>query len=550
MPTTSLVLPFAVPAKERAKAFTPSMEVASILLLTEARRKKRVLFETKPKKTSFVSKLHFPLWAVPWENGSLIIDGLGVFSPTIVFFALPDITIFIDDVERGASVREQFLRALEKHEKTFGDFAKTVKVQVNAVIIDEELLTTIFEYTKETVALKLKEDEAVVLAPPKLDLQAAAETAQTVQRLHKQLQADTRSLEYIKKLLEETSMFHEQKILREIEYTREAYENEIAKLRPSVDKKVEQLLRERDARTAKMNKNMENELRSKEREMERRERELQRLELTRASFLQRRETRKRRHDKIGVTHWEHRIQVQENKIDEVKARIRALLEFIEKTRRQNDADTEKLRFGYQALIDQERKKIVDIEFQRDKSVEAKQKEIAWLRLATSGIISQIEELVKRKQEQERELKKLAIPWQFEDTTLLCLPFYLVCYQTQKKTQFQTFPPFKVLNSEGIVKTLQKTIRSIRPASRLKLFLQPRSKTLSKMLDFVLQEKMESDKAFNESLLQAAASANILELQNFKETLTKGVEELKAEGWISQKDGDIIIKAYTEKEIAN
>jgi len=544
MPTASLVLPFAVPVKERVKAFTPSMEVAAILLLTEAKRKKRRLLEAMSQKTSFVSKLHYPLWAVPWENESLIVDGSGVFYSTTNSLVLPDITVFIDDIERGTSVREQFESALEKHEKTFKDFAKTDKIQMSALMMDEELLSTVVNYVKETHSLKLEGNGAVVLVPPKLDLQAAIESANQASSLHKQIQSEIRSLGYTRNLLEETAKFHEQMILKEVESTREAYEIEISKLRPAVERKVDLLLKERDARIAKMNRIMENELKAKERERERRERELQRLELGRANYLKRRETRKRRHDKIGITHWEHRIRVHENRIQEVKARIRALSEFIEKNRAQNEADTEKLRYGYQALIDQEKKKITDIEVQRDGSVEAKQKEIEKLRLAAGRIVSQIEELVERKGEQEKELRKLAIPWQFEDVTLLCLPFYLVCYQTEKKTQFQVFPPFKVVDSVGLVKILQKTIRSLRPASELKPFLQPRSKALSKMLDFVLEEKMSSDKAFSESLLQAASLGNILEMQNFRETLTRGVEELQSEGWIGPREGDALIKAYT------
>jgi len=544
MPTASLVLPFAVPVKERVKAFTPSMEVAAILLLTEAKRKKRGLLEATPKKTSFVSKLHYPLWAVPWENESLIIDGLGALFSTIPLQVLPNSTLFVDNIERGASIREQFRSALEKHEKTFKDFAKIDRIQMNSLIMDEELLSTVLEYVKEALSLDLEGNVAVVLAPPRLDQQAAVESAKQVSNLYKQVQSEIRGLEYTRNLLDETAKFHEQMILKEVEFTREAYEIEIAKFRPTVEKKVDQLLKERDARIGKMNRIMENELRAKERERERRERELQRLEINRADYLKRRETRKRRHDKLGVTHWEHRIRVHENKIDELKARIRALSEFIEKTRRQNEDDTEKLRYGYQALIDQEKKKIIEIEVQRDRSVDAKKTEIEKLRLATGRIASQIEELVERKREQEKELKKAAIPWQSEDVTLLCLPFYLVSYQVQKKTQLQIFPPFRVMSSEGIVKALQKTIRSLRPGSRVNLFLQSRSKALSKMLDFVFEEKMKSEKAFSESLLQAAASGNVLGSRSFKELLTKGVEQLMAEGWMSQRQGDALIKAYT------
>lgn len=544
MPTASLVLPFAVPAKERIKAFTPNMELAVIMFLTEARRRKRGLLETTPKKTSFVSKLHYPLWAVPWENESLIIDGLGILSSVITSQVSPDFTVFIDDTERGASAREQFLSALEKHEKTFRDFAKIDEAQINALMTDSELLSAIFEYLKETSSLSREANTALVLAPPKLDRQAAIERAKQVSNLYKQGQSEIKGLEYAKNLLIETMKLHEQLILKEVESTREAYEAEISKFRPSVEKKVEILLKERDARIAKMNKIMGNELRAKERERERRERELQRLELSRSEYLKRRENRKRRHDKIGVTHWEHRIRICENKIEELKVRVRALSEFIEKTRRQNEADTEKLRYAYQALIDQEKKKIVDIEVQRDRNVEAKQAEAERLKVATNLIAGQIEALSERKRKLEEELKKSAIPLQFENATLLCLPFYLACYQVGEKTQFQVFPPFRVVSSEGILKSVEKTIRSLRPESRVRLFLQPRSKALGKMLDFVFEEKIKSDKNFSENLLQAAASANVMEKRNFKETLTRGIEELEAEGWISQSQGDALIKAYT------
>jgi len=543
MSTASLVLPFAVPAKERVKLFTPSMELAALLFLTEAKRKKRGLFEATSKKTSLVSKLHYPLWAVPWGNESLVVDGLGALSSTIPFHVLPDFTVFVGDIERGASVREQFRSALEKHEKTFGDFAKISEVQINALIIDRELLSTVFEYVKETLSQGLEDSSAVVLAPPRLDHQAAVESAKLVSNLYKQIQSEMKSLEYARDLLNEAAKSHEQMILKEIELTREAYENEVSRFRPAVDKKVDQLIKERDARIAKMNRIMESELRAKEREKERRERELQRLELTRDDYLKRRETRKRRHDEIGVTRWEHSIRIHENRIHEVKARIRVLSELIEKTRKQHEDDTDKLRYGYQALIDGEKRKTVEIEFERDKRIEAKETEIETLKHATARIMNQIEELTQRKREQGEELKKLTMPWHFEDVTLICLPFYLVCYQAEKKTQFEVFPPFKVMSSDGIVKTLQKTLRGLRPGSRVKLLLQPRSKSVSKMLDFVFEEKMKSDKAFNDSLLRAAASANILDRQDFKETLMKGVEELRTEGWVSEGQGDALIKAY-------
>ncbi len=542
MSTTSLVLSFAVPVKERAKAFTSNMETAALLILTEAKRKKKGILKAKPKTTLFVCKLHYPVWAVPWGSESLIIDGLGVFSATINFEELPEISPFMDDIERGSSLREHFLIALKKHEEAFNAFAKNVQIQASALITNTELLTTISEYVKETHSLKLDEKTAVVLVPPKLDQQTAVEGARKILHLQRQIHSDIRSLEYARNLLAKTESLHETMILKEVDCTREVYETEIAELQPTVDKKVDRLLKERDGRIAKMTRIAENELRTREREMEKRERELQRLELTNASLLTKRQTRKRKHDKIGTAHWEHRIQINENKMREVKSRIRALSEFIGKTRRQKEEDIEKLRQGYQELIDLEKSNILKIETQRDRAVEDKQKEIEELKLAANRIAGDLEELADLKRKRGNELQKSAISFQIDDVTLLCIPFYLAGYQVDDKIQLQVFPPCRVMSSEGIVNTLQKTIRSFRQASGVEFFLQPRSRALSKMLDFVF-ENTESEKTFSESLMQTATSTNILNKENFTETLTSGIEKLKSEGWITERQGGSILKAY-------
>jgi len=538
----TLVLPFAVSAKDRCEVFTLNMEVAAVLLLAEARRRKLGFFEAD-RKTVFVSKLHYPLWFVPWEDGSLVIDGLGVFSAIIKCPALPDVASFIEDVERGVSDRKRFWASLEKHEKTFVDFAGSVEVKVGALISDRELLSAVFEYVGEASSTQFGENVSVVLTPPKLDVHGAVERAKQVSHLHKQVQSEISSLEYVRSLLNEAVSLHEQMILKEIEFTREVYDGEIAKLRPTIERKVDQLERERDAEIAKMNRIVENEVKAKERERGKRERELQRLELQKASFVRRRDMCRRRNDEVGLARWEHRIRVCENRIREVKRRINDLAEFIEEARRQNEADIEKLRSSYQELIEKEKSRIISLETQRDENIESKQREMETLKHATAKIVNNIEELINREREREKELKELAIPWRTDDASLVCLPFYLVGYQNGKETQLQIFPPVRVKSSKGIMKAFKKTLMGFTLSSRIKLFQQPRSKALERMLDFALKKTEKSDKAFSEVLRQAAASANILAGQNFRETLIKGLEELKAEGWIGQKEVDTLTKLY-------
>jgi len=535
MPTVSVDLPFAVSAKEGGKALTPSMEVAAIFLQAEAKRRKQGLFGTAAGNVSFVSKLRYPLWAVPWENRSLIVDGLGVSPSIIAKQQPPDVTQFIDDIERGASVRELFRSALEKHLNTFRDFAGHDHVHMDSMIADTEMLTTMAEYLREAGTQKQEHETTIALATPKIDLQAAIETTKLAQNLFKQIRSERSSLEYARDLLDKTLKLHEEMIPKEIAYARETYDEQIAQLKPVVDKKLDRLIKERDSRISRMNRIRETELRAKETEKARRERELQRLELSKTDTAKKRENRRHRHDKIGEAHWNHRIRATENRIDEVKARIRALATFIEKTNSQADADVEKMKQGYQWLIDQETRKIRETEAQRDETIGIRERETEALKIVTNKIRQEIGKLSARKQEEAEELRSLSVDQQFRDVTLLCVPFYLVGYQTKDTKRFHIFPPVKILGAEGVVATIKKKLKDIRDEPRVSLFLQSRSKTMTQMLNSIVDKKMSTDKSFSESLIEAASYNNVMLKDNFKEMLTTGLKELRAEDWITLKE---------------
>jgi len=543
MPSASLILPYTVPEKTRKKKFNLDMELTAILCLVEARRKRHVMVGFPSEKISFISKLHYPLWAVPWENGCLIIDGLQILSSTLTYTALPGMELFFNDIERGQIFREQFQNALDKHAQTFAGFSETVHIPMEAIETNKVLLSDVSEYVKETHALKADVTANIILIPPKLNEDAAGEKAKKVFDLYERIQSDIKGLEHAARVLIEMALFHGQKILREIELVNEAFKEEVDKVKLIVEKKVELLLEERDAKIEKMNRAAEVELNAKLREKERHQRELERLELNRTEYKRRLEVRRSRHNKIGVARWEHSLRTCENKISEVKERIRDLSHFIEKIRKQNQEDLNKLRYGYQTLLDRERKKITDIEASLESVTKAKEGENEKLRLMTRHIVSLIEELSEQKRLHAEELRSLTISWKPEHVTLIGLPFYLVGYKAEDKFHYRTYSPLRVMSSEGIVKKIEKTLLSFRLESRIKLLLQPRSKTLNRMFNTVLEEKMKTDRAFEGSLRELGVSNNLLTKADFKEALTKGVEELKAEGWIKPEEGAVLMKTY-------
>jgi len=516
------------------------MEFAAIVSLAEAGRKKQVF---SPEKISFISKLHYPLWAVPWENGCLIIDGLQTFSSTLAYMALPDMELFLNYIERSATSREQFRNALDKHAQTFSSFSEIVPIPMKAIVTDKTLLSDISDYVQETLELKADQTGNIILIPPKLDEDAAGESAKKLFDLHQRIQFDVKGLEHAARVLNEMTQFHEQKILREMELANEAFKEEVDRVKPMVEKKVELLLKERDAKAEKMNRAAEAELNAKLREKERRQRELEKLELNRTEYKRRLDVRRRRHDEIGIARLEHSLRTCENKISEVKERIKNLSRYIEKAHKQNQEDVNKLKYTYQSLIDQERKKITDIQASLESTTKAKESQKQKLRLTTTHIVSVIEQMAEKKRLQAAELKSLTIPLDSEQVTLLGVPFYLVGYTAGDKHRYSVYPSVRVASSEGIVRKIEKTLLSFRLGSRIEHLLQPRSKALNKMFNIVLEEKMKVDRTLEEGLRELGSSNNLLTRADFKEVLTKGVEELRAEGWIKQEEGADLIKMY-------
>jgi len=540
----SLILPYAVEDTERKKPFTHDMEVATVLCLAEARRKKLGILGISQERVSFLSKLHYPFWAVPWGNECLLVDGLGILSHTAPYMKPPDVKRFTEDIERSATVRALYRSTLKSHAQTFKDFIDATQVSMEAMISNKNLLAMIARYVEQGTAPTENMKEPFVLTPPKLDEKAALEKTEKMVDHWGQIQSEIRGFQYAINVLNEKTEFHEQKTLREIEQTRETYENEILRVKPVVEKRVERLMMDRDAKIGRATDSTERKLSSILKEKNKHEQKLQRLERSKAGFEEKREARKRRGDKPGVARWDREIKNCQSKISEARREIQALSQLIERTRKEGEGAIKKLNEEYQATVDQEEKKIADLEHSRASEIEAKEKEMEGLRSEASSITNLIGRLMEQKRLYASKLKEdVTIPWRPEEVTLICVPFYLVRYETEAKSRYHVYAPMVAMGYEGIIKRIQKAVWSFSLESRIKRLLRPRSEALRETLGSALIRKMHEDKVFEETLYEMGCSNNILKTPNFRETLTKGMEELKNEGWITSEEMSTIINAY-------
>jgi hypothetical protein len=544
MASSRIALPYIVEDNERKKPFTQDMETAAILCLAEAKRKKPRILGTSQEKLSFISKFYYPLWIIPWNDASIIVDGLETFSRTITYMKPPDVKLFVEDLQMSKTFRELFQSSLKKHTKTFEDFIDTTQISMNAVVADKETLTIISQYIAQGPASKEKKTMPIALIPPKLDEKVALKMAEKLFDNWRLIQSEIKGLQYAINVLSEENRFHEQKIASEVEHIIETFEKKISRIKSEVDKRIEKLMIERNAKIKKIFEASEKELKGALKEKEKYEQKLDKLERGKRVYEKRKQIRKRKGNEAGVVYWDHKIKACKNKISETKGKFKVLSQFIEKTRKQSEFGIKKLNGSYQGMIDKERKKVSDVENLRDSQIKRTQKEIEELASETSAITNLIGQLIEKKRLHASQLKELTISWRPKKTTLINVPFYVFRYETETKSRYHVHPPAVVMGYEGIIRKIQKVIWSFSLESRIKLLLHPRSKALEEMFTSKFAEKIRKDKALVEIVYRVGSFNNLLNTQNFVETLAKGMEELKVEGWIDQEEKDAILKAYT------
>lgn len=542
MPNPTLILPYVVEDKARKKPFTLDMEISALLCLAEAQRKKPRILGASSEKISFILKLHYPIWFVPWKGLCLVVDGLEFFSHTLPYVKLPDVEFFAEGIQGSAVDKNQFRHTLKKHIRTF-EKPESTSISFEAIFAEKEILSFLGECFEQVSTLKEKRGDLITLIPPRINEKTALTKAEKAVELWRQIQSDIKGLQYAIDILNEQTSFEEEMILHEIEHVRELYEAKIAPLRPIVEEKIEKLILKRDTEIAKLDKSMERKLTARSKEKRRHERELERLERNLIEYKKRRKMSKRRGNNIGATKWEHRMTVYENKLSEARRKLQSVLELIDNIKRHGEREVQGVNASYQFLVDNERKKILDLEKSRRLEAESRKMEIEEIKADASIIVEQILRFVELKRTEASRIEEVTVAHGIEKTKLLCIPFYLVRYETKEKTKYLLFPPTVAMDFRGIRRKLQKAIRRFSLQSRIKLLLRLKSTALERILGKILLEKIRSDDTLEKVVYELGVSNNILQSSDFKEILTKGIEKLRIEGWISREEKEAVLKTY-------
>ena len=527
---TTHFLPFAVSAEDRIKTFTRDMERAAIVYLAESSRKRGEghILKKPEEKLVFITEACYPIWLVPWNEGTLLFDGLNVTAHTLYSDKLPDIKVCEKDIRRSKKTYEAYSMALSRNANYFKNLAGKEEKTIEGLITAPEFIQDFSVYL-------LKEKEAEKALMTRVVLYTTinkSEISASVKKLSDmkaKIDEEIGNLNLSMKLLNLTTGEKVIEIRKEIKTIRRKFDKRIAKAKPAVTKRIRQIQKRYDLKITRISKRFERKLRFLHENQVKLEKTQKRLRNEIRRYETKIESYRSRKNKKGEIKWTRKLKETTKKLPTFEKGIRDANKEIGKLETARKLEVSQQRIECDTRSEEAKKILRDLEASREARIRMKQQEIASLKDSTSRIIKQMNEMTKLKNAALNEFERIRMPKKEKACKLVYLPFYLVRYEMEAENRYVIYPP-SIVSGMGIL-TKMKGVLGV---EKMKAFLQPRSKAITLFLDQVLA-LIQRNSMFEKELTDAGIQDSILRIRKTRIGVKRGLRELKNENWLSKSE---------------
>jgi len=526
----NILLPFSVPSEDRKKIFGKEMEHATTFCLTEIGRKKGggLILKKPPEEIVFITEACYPIWLMPWRKITLLFDGLGLSKHVASLDVLPDINVFIRDIQADADQPETYVNVLKNSRNYFQGFSGKSEKVINGLITDPAFLKDIVSYLSEAKRVKGPVSDKMMLNPI-MDEATIKSSVDGLSELKSALENDIKELGSIVKMLIELADKHTKLLTMENEQIWKRAEEEIARFKSESLKKIEQMQKDYDQKILKISKNSEKEIQQLRKEYE----EMMKRKAPLTAYANQCETEisncKARKDEAGLDRWKNELQKVKGEISGIDKKVSEIETSIKNIEQSRDAEVSQLKSEFNAQREVLMAGLKGIEADRDAKIATNEEKTKSLKDSTSTLITQINRLSDLRRSAITDLDRLGLPQARKKYKIVYLPFFLACYKQEFKRRYTLFPP-SVANSMSRV----TRIKGVFKTSKVKIVLEDRSESIAKFLNQILK-LTKQDTIFEEKIAAAGVKTSILRTRATRETVAKGLVELRIEGWLSENE---------------
>ena len=527
---TKFMLPFAVSAEDRIKAFTKNMEMAAILYLAESDREKGEghILKKPDEKLVFIAEACYPIWLVPWSGGTLLFDGLGVTAHTLSSDTLPDIKAFNNDIQGSAKTCEAYSVSLSRNANYFKNFAGKEEKTIEALITSPDFIQDFLVYLSAVEETEKPLTTKAVLSPI-INESEISTSIEELSDLRAKIDEDVENIDASMKLLSITTREKVKAIREEIKEVRKKFKKQIEKVKPRVTKKIRQIQKKYDKKITRISKRFERQLRLLHKDQVKLEKMQKRLRVEINRCKAKIKSCRRRKKKGNKIQWTRKLKKIRKKLPTFKKKIRDADRKIEKIETAKKLKISQQRIECDTRIEKAMKILRELEASREARIRMKQQEITSLEDTTSLIINQMNEMAKSKKVALNEFDRISMPRRKKAYALVYLPFYFVRYEMEAKKRYVVYPP-SIVGGMGILTKM----KGVLGAAKMKAFLQPRSKAITVLLN-QLVTLIQKNPMFEKEVTDAGIQYSVLGIRELRIGVKRGLKELKDEKWISKNE---------------
>ncbi|MEJ5326997.1 MAG: hypothetical protein WHU54_01935 [Candidatus Bathyarchaeia archaeon] len=535
------ILPFAVLSENRKEPFTADAEAAAIFALAEEERAKGggIIASRPEEKTVFVAKIGYPLWLFPWQETTLIFDGLNRAKCTLPYAVIPAVDVFMENLKRGAKARETYLAFISDHINYFQASATEKSLQINGLISDPAFLKEFDVYRREAVEITERHSNVALLSPL-LDESSIAAALDELKALYSSFKASRDKLYWCMKFLDKATRHYVKLLHDKAKAIRDEFGVKIRAQEELIEPKIARLKEDYDHKIIESTKNFEKQEHSLQKEKVKleksRENALAKIEHYRLEA----KTRAEKDDYVGEQKWKEKANEMKQELSEIEEQLKQAEKALKDLEERKSLDIFSLRHESDAKIKEARQPLLELESSREAQLLLLKQEMETLEQQTKLITDQVGRTAKLIETFMDNFSKLGLKQELplKDAALFYVPFYVACYQVESAKRYSFFPPSEV-NAFGFSTKIKGALGKM----KIKQLLVPRFEVVTSLMD-TLQVLAYQNAVFETEMRELCETVNMLKLDDAREGLKRGLECLQREGWLSEKEQQALTQKIT------
>ncbi|MEM2107980.1 MAG: hypothetical protein QXL10_01685 [Candidatus Bathyarchaeia archaeon] len=526
------ILPFTALSENRKEPFTAELEATAVFALAEEERAKGGgLISSRPEeKIVFIAKIGYPLWLFPWQEITLIFDGLNRAKFTLPYAAIPDVGVFMENLKRGAKTRETYLAFLSDHLNYFQAPATEKSTQINGLVSETEFLREFDVYRREAAEISEKHSNVALLSPL-LEEAPIAAALDELKSVHSSLKADLDRLYCCMKFLNRATRHYVKLLHGKAKAVRDEFAVKIKAQEELIEPKITHLREDYDHKIIEVAKNYEKQEHALQKEKVKleksREAALTKIEHYRLEA----KTRAEKDDYAGEQKWKEKANQMKQELSEIEEKLEQAEKALKDLEEHKSLEVFNLRNELEAKVKEARQPLLELESSRDAKLVLLKQEMETLEQQTKLITEQLGRAAKLIETCMDNFAKLGIKQALplKEAVLFYVPFYVACYQAESAKRYLFLPPSKV-NAFGF----STRIKGALGKTKIKQLLTPRFEVVTSLMD-TLQVLAYQNAAFEAELRELCESLNMLKQDAMRESIKRGLDALQKEGWLSEKE---------------